>query len=41
MTLLADTVTVQDVRTGYGGIIFFGCFVLAAMIAFVLWLRRG
>jgi hypothetical protein len=41
MALLAEAVTVQDVRQGYGSLIFMGCFFLVAFVLFILWLRRG
>jgi hypothetical protein len=41
MGLLAVEATVQDVRQEYGNLIFMGCFILVAIVVFILWLRRG
>jgi hypothetical protein len=41
MFWLAEIDTVEELKHGYGSLIFMGCFILVAITAFVWWLRRG
>jgi hypothetical protein len=41
MTWLAEIDSVEELKQGYGSLIFAGCFILVVIIAFVWWLRRG
>ena len=44
VTILAATdttqVTAQELKQGWGSLIFLGCFILACIIAFIIWLAR-
>jgi hypothetical protein len=41
MWLLAqETVTKQDIKEGYGGLIFLGLFVIAFIMLGIWWLKR-
>ena len=40
LRFLAD-VGVQDVKQGYGSLIFTGCLFLAVIIALIWWLKRS
>jgi hypothetical protein len=41
MIWLAEIDTVEELKYGYGTLIFMGCFFLAVISAIVWWLRRG
>jgi len=41
MRVVADVTTdTQEVKQGYGSLIFTGCFFLALIVVFIWWLRR-
>jgi hypothetical protein len=40
LLILAQEVSTQDVKEGYGSLIFMGCFFLAAIAVAIWWLKR-
>ena len=39
--LIAEGVNTQEVKSGWGGLIFMGCFFLALLILAIWWLKRS
>jgi hypothetical protein len=40
MWLLAEEITRDELKQSWGGLIFMGSFVVAAIVVFIWWLRR-